>query len=150
MSHKKWIVTLTSDERKQLLDIVKRGNAVRTSGRRFNRAHALLMADDGKPDASIAEALHIGLSTVERIRQRFVEGGLQRALNEQPRRKRSTRLDGNGRAVLVATACSQPPAGHARWTLKLLAERLMELGVVEHISHECVRQELKKTISSRG
>lgn len=147
MSHKKWIVSLTPDERTQLLDIVKKGNI---SGRRLNRAHILLLADEGKPDTVIAEALHTGLSTVERTRQRFVEGGVQRALNEQPRPKRGTKLDEHARAILVATACSAPPAGRARWTLRLLANRLVELEVVEHISHECVRRELKKTISSHG
>lgn len=147
MSHKKWIVSLTSDERTQLLDIVKKGNI---SGRRLNRAHILLLADEGQPHTAIAEVLHTGLSTVERTRQRFVEGGMERALNEQPRPKRGTKLDGRGRAILVATACSTPPAGRAKWTLRLLAKRLVELGVTERISHECVRQELKKTISSRG
>lgn len=147
MSHKKWIVTLTAEQRVQLLDIVKKGN---TSVRRLNRAHALLLASEDKPDTAIADALHIGVSTVERIRQRFVEGGMERALNEQPRPKRGGKLDERSRAVLVATACSKPPDGRARWTLRLLADRMVELGIVDRISHECVRQELKKTVSNPG
>lgn len=147
MSHKKWIVNLSGDERTLLLGMVKKGNM---GGRRLNRAHILLLADEGKTDTAIAEALHTGLRTVERTRQRCVEGGVAHALDEQPRPKRGNKLDGHGRAMLVATACSAPPAGRAKWTLRLLAGKLVELDVVDSISHEAVRQELKKTVSSPG
>src|SRR5512141_2909453 len=112
MSHKKWLVTLQSEERVLLLDVIKKGKA---GGRRLNRAHILLLADEGQPDEAITTALHTSVSTVERTRQRFVEGGVEHALSEAPRPARGTKLDSKGRAVLVATACSTPPNGRAKW-----------------------------------
>lgn len=147
MAHKKYIVNLRDDERQQLLDLVKKG---KVGARRITRAHILLLADEGKADEAIGEALHAGVATIERTRRKFVEGNLEAVLSEKPRPKRKTRLDGRGRALLVATACSAPPAGHARWTMQLLAERLVELDVVERISDETVRLELKKTNSNPG
>jgi hypothetical protein len=89
-------------------------------------------------------AVQVSRPCVERLRKRFVEGGLARALNEDPRPGQKRKLDGRGEAVLLALACSQAPAGHDHWTLRLLADRLVELGVVESISHEAVRSALKK------
>jgi transposase len=116
----------------------------------LNRAHILLLADEDQSDTTIAAALHSSVSTVERTRQRCVEAGVEHALREQPRPKRGSKLDAKGRALLVATACSTPPDGRPHWTMQLLADRLVELKVVEAISDETVRTELKKTNLSRG
>jgi hypothetical protein len=139
----KYIVNLREDERKELIDLTKKGT---DTARRIMRAHILLLADDDKPDALIAATLHTSVSTIGRIRKRFVEGNVASALNDKPHPKRGGKLNGKGRALLVATACSTPPEGRATWTLQLLADRLIELHVVETISDETVRQELKKTI----
>jgi hypothetical protein len=139
----KYVVNLRDDERKELIDLTKKGTA---TARRIMRAHILLLADDDKPDALIAATLHTSVSTIGRTRKRFVEGNVASALNDKPHPKRGGKLDGKGRALLVATACSTPPEGRATWTLQLLADRLIELHVVETISDETVRQELKKTI----
>lgn len=142
MSNKKWIVNLTPSECDRLRALIKQG---KVGGRKLNRAHILLLADEGQPDRRIAAALHTSLSTVERTRQRCVEGGLEHALSEAVRPKRGTKLEANGRALLVATACSTPPDGRTHWTMQLLAERMIELKVVDTISDETVRTELKKT-----
>lgn len=139
----KFVVNLRDDERQELTDLTKKGTA---TARRIMRAHILLLADDDQPDALIAATLHTSVSTIGRTRKRFVEGNVVGALNDKPHPKRGGKLDGKGRALLVATACSTPPEGHATWTLQLLADRLVELRVVETISDETVRQELKKTI----
>jgi len=139
----KYVVNLHDDERQELTDLTKKGT---DTARRIMRAHILLLADDDKPDVLIAATLHTSLSTVGRTRKRFVEGNVAGALNDKPHPKRGGKLDGKGRALLVATACSTPPEGRATWTLQLLADRLVELKVVESISDETVRQELKKTI----
>jgi len=98
----------------------------------------------------VAEFAEVSLSTVHRVRERFVEAGLDAVLHQRACPQRQYRkLDGAGEAVLIATACSQAPAGRSRWTLHLLADKLVELGVVEQISHECVRSTLKKTNFSR-
>ena len=138
---KKYHVTLTDEERGQLQIMLKKG---KMSARRLKRAQILLKADEGWKDKEIIEALNTSRSTVERTRKRFVEGGLDRALNEDPRPGQRTKLDGRGEAHLIALACSDAPEGHARWTLRLLADKLVELGVVDAISHEAVRQSLKK------
>ena len=92
----------------------------------------------------------VGPSTVSRVRQRFVEGGLERALNDRPRPGQQRKLDGKQEAHLVAVACSSAPEGHTRWTLQLLADRVVKLELADSISRETVRQILKKTNSSRG
>jgi hypothetical protein len=138
----KYIVKLRDAERKELTALTKKGTA---TARRILRAHILLLAAEDKPDTLIAVTLHTSLSTIGRTRKRFVEGNVAGALNDKPHPKRGSKLDGKGRAVLVATACSTPPAGRAKWTMQLLATRLIELKVVEAISDETVRQELKKT-----
>jgi putative transposase len=114
-----------------------------------SRAHVLLLADEGATDEEIAESLRLGFSTVHRTRQRFVEQGLMVALSEQPRAGRMQSLTGKQAAFIVALACSTPPEGR-RWTMQLLADRLIELQQVEDVSHDTVRRVLKKTTSNRG
>ena len=141
MPKKIYIVDLTKEERTQLLDFIKSG---KHSARKLNRARILLLADEGKADGEIAEALHTGTATVQRTRQRFVEGNLEGALNERPRPGGQKKLDEKGEAILETLAHSKPPEGRKRWTLQLLADRLVELKVVDSISYETVRQEVKK------
>jgi hypothetical protein len=138
----KYVVQLRMDERKELTELITKGT---DTARRIRRAHILLLADEDKPDTLIAATLHTSLSTIERTRKRLVEGNVAGALTDKPHPKRGSKLDGKGRALLVATACSTPPEGHAKWTMQLLATRLIELKVVDTISDETVRQELKKT-----
>jgi transposase len=145
--NKRYIVQLEDAERKQLLEIVKKG---KHSSRKVRRAQTLLLADEGQSDEQIAYVLQTSLSTVHRTRRQLVEEGLEAALSEAPRSGRPVKLDGKGEALIVATACSTPPKGRSRWTLKLLAGRVVELGVAESIAPETVRQTLKKTSSSRG
>ena len=154
MPQKKYLVTLTPEEREQLAGLLSAG---KRSALTLARARILLKADqaDGGPawpDERIAEALDCGVRTVERIRQRFVERGLEEALGrkKQDRPSRERKLDGRAEARLIALACSQPPDGRAAWTLQLLADKLVELRVVDSVCDETVRRALKKTRSSRG
>ena len=101
-------------------------------------------------DQQVAKALMVGPATVGRVRQRFVEGGLERALDDLPRPGQRRKLDGKQQAHLVAVACSAAPEGHTRWTLRLLADEAVKLELTDSISRETVRQVLKKTSSSRG
>ena len=146
----KFVVRLTSEEREQLLGMVNTGKRAASV---LLRARVLLKADADGPhwsDPEIAEALEVSLSTVHRVRQAFVEESLQAALErKRPTGRQYRKLDGAQEARLIAVACSKPPAGRARWTLQLLADRLVELAIVDSISTECVRQTLKKTTSSR-
>ena len=135
-------VDLTEEERESLLQLIRTG---KPSARKVTRARILLLADEGKLDREIQEALHTGLSTIERTRKRFVEGNLEYALNEKKRSGAPRKFDGKQEAYLVALACSPPPSGRVRWTLQLLSDKLVELGVVEKISDETVRLRLKKT-----
>jgi len=142
---KKYIVRLTRDEREMLLRMV---NAGKGAARRLMHARVLLKADADGPrwtDEKIAEAFDVGVRTIESMRQRFVEEGLEAALNRKKGPPRPTKLDGEQEARLVALACSEAPDGRKRWTLRLLAGKLVELDVVDSISHEAVRQALKKT-----
>ncbi len=139
---KKYHVKLSESERKQLQALLSKG---KPSVRKVKRAQILLAADSGKIDEDIAQMLQVHVNTVERIRKRLVEGGLDHALSENHRPGGKSKLDGKGEAVLVALACSDPPAGHAQWTMQLLADRLVVLGIVEQISDETVRKHLKKT-----
>lgn len=141
MPSKKYIVDLSSEERAQLLALIRQG---KPAARKVTRARILLKADEGLIDSAIASALNTSVSTVEQIRQRFVEGGLENALNERPRPGQKYRLDGTASAYVVATACSDAPEGHQRWTLRLLADKVVELGLAESVSHETIRQVLKK------
>ena len=149
MPQKKYLVTLTADEREHLAGLLAAG---KRSALPLTRARILLKADqaDGGPaweDARIADALDCGVRTVERIRQRFVEQGLEAALGRKPqdRPSRERKLDGRAEARLIALACSAPPEGRQEWTLQLLADKLVELQVGDAISDETVRRALKKT-----
>jgi transposase len=139
---KKYHVNLTSGEREQLQGLLHKG---KLSVRKVKRAQILLAADSGQIDEDIARTLSVHVNTVERIRKRLVEGGVEHALTENQRPGGKSKLDGKGEAVLVALACSDPPAGRAQWTMQLLADRLVSLGIVEQISGETVRKHLKKT-----
>jgi transposase len=143
MGRKKYIVDLTDDERTTLDRLVKTG---KVSARKRTRAQIVLAADDGLPDTQIAAALRCGVRTVERIRERFVTEGLERSLTDLPRATVPPKLDGKQEAILVALACSDVPGGRAAWTMQLLADKLVELHVVDAISDETVRRTLKKTI----
>lgn len=143
----KYIVDLEAAERDELLNFIRRGTP---SARKVTRARILLKADEGLSDQRIADMLDVGRATVERVRKRFVEEGASRALAERPRRGQPRKLDGKQEARLIAEVCSTPPAGHARWTLRLLADRVVQLDLADTISHETVRRLLKKTNSSRG
>lgn len=142
MSKKRYVVDLTEGEREQVLELTHKG---KVATRKVTRARILLKAEQGWTDEQIVAGLDTSLSTVERTRKRFVEGGLPKALNDDPRPGAKRKLDGRGEAHLIALTCSEPPDDHEHWTLRVLAERLIELGVVDSISHEAVRQTLKKT-----
>lgn len=150
---KRYRVTLTEEERQELEKMVSAGKA---AARKLVRARILLLADqaDGGPARSapeITEALGCGRATVERTRKQFVEEGFEAVLDPRPTtRIYERRLDGTAEAHLVALACGAPPEGRARWTLRLLADRMVGLGHVESVCHEAVRQTLKKTNSSLG
>jgi transposase len=144
---KRYIVALSKEERADLLALTKKG---KSSARKLIRAHVLLQADAGGRDEAIAAALHIGIATVERIRKRFVAEGLEASLTERPRPGGRRKLDGKQEAFLIALACSTPPEGRKCWTMQLLADRLVALGIVEALSDETVRRLLKKTRSNRG
>jgi transposase len=142
MPRKKYLINLSEAERYELLELTRKGEL---KARKMKRALVLLKADEGLSDPQIMAAMHVSRPTVERIRKRFVEGGLERALNEDPRPGQRRKLDGRGEAQLIAVACSQAPDGHDHWTLRLLADQLVQLEVVESISYETVRRTLKKT-----
>ncbi len=146
---KKYVVDLDKHERESLRETLRKGQS---SARRLRRAHTLLLADEGLTDEEIARALHAGVRTVERTRKRFVEEGLEAALSERPRLGGALRrkLDGHQEAYLVALACSEAPEGRGRWSMQLLAEKLVEVGLVEEICDETVRRALKKGASNRG
>jgi len=138
---KKYIVDLTSSEQDELLALIGAGES---SARKVKRANMLLLSNEGKKDEEIAEALHTSVSTIERTRRRFVLEGLRASLNERPRPGARCKLDAKAEAVLETLAKSKPPDGRKRWTMQLLADRLVELKVVDSISDETVRQQLKK------
>ena len=143
---KKYVVELASEERKQLEVLVKKG---KVAGYKIRHAQMLLKADQGRqgpgwPDRQIAQAFGAHLTTVERLRKRFVEEGLDAALGRHKRQNYARKLDGDAEARLIAIACSKPPDGQAKWTLRLLADRLVELSVVDRISHMTVKRTLEK------
>ena len=149
---KRYRVTLTAEERGELERMIARGKA---AARKLAHARVLLQADEaeggpGWADAAIAAAVRVSVCTTERVRQRFVEQGLAAALLPRPSpRLYGRKLDGGQEAHLLALACAPPPEGKGRWSLRLLAERMVELEHVDALSHETVRQTLKKTSSSR-
>lgn len=142
MPAKRYKVDLSQAERAELEGMTRKGQV---SARKMKRAQILLRASEGWRDADIAAALDTAHSTVERIRQRFVEGGLEGALNEAARPGQKRRLDGRAEAHLIALVCSERRDGQARWSVRLLADKL-----VESVSHETVRQTLKKMTSNPG
>jgi transposase len=144
---KKYLVKLSPDERARLEAMVRGGRA---SVRRVKRALILLAVDAGHKDEDIAAAVHVHRTTVEHARKRFAEEGLEAALNERPRPGSARMLDGRQEAYLIALACSDPPEGRAKWTLRLLANRLVELEIVDEISHHTVHRVLKRGSLSPG
>jgi hypothetical protein len=150
--HKKYLVTLTADERQQLEQLVSKGKA---AARTLTRAWVLLKADAGSAgpawtDEQIRQTFSVGLVTIYRVRQSFVEDGLPFALGrKRPCRSRPRRLDGEQEAHLIALACSSPPAGRCRWTVRLLADRMVALGHCASVCPETIRQTLKKTNGDR-
>ena len=143
----KYKVELTQSERFALIETSGRGKPL---ARTVKRALALLKADEGLLDREAAEAVSISAATVARVRRRFVEEGLEAAINDRPRSGRERKLSGRQEAHLVAIACSSPPEGHVNWTLHLLADKVAAMEFAGSISLETVRQILKKTNSSRG
>jgi transposase len=141
------VVKLTQEERERLLALTRKGT---TSARMLRRAHILLLTDEGIKDETIASIVKSAVATVERTRKRFIQAGLDAALKEKPRPGAEPRLDPRSEAHLVALACSAPPEGRQKWTMQLLADRLVELELVDSISDETVRRTLKKTKSSPG
>ena len=150
---KKYRVTLTPEERADLERMTRTGKA---AAAKLTHARILLLADEAlggpaRSDGQIIEALGVSKNTVCRVRERFVEQGLEPALVRKPAaRTYARKLDGRGEAHLVALACSDPPAGRADWTLQMLADQLVAMGHADTLSYETVRQVLKKTKSNRG
>ena len=147
MVREKFAVRLTPEERDQLEHMVRAGKG---SARISTRARILLKTDEGWSAPRVAQALDVCEGTVFRLKRRFAEDGLEGALKDRVQARRYRKLDEKAEAHLIALACSPAPEGHDHWELRLLADRMVELGVVESLSHEAVRQHLKKTSSSRG
>lgn len=152
MSRKQYRVFLNGKKRSTLKRLV---NAGTNKARTITRARIILLADESpkgpsKKDREIMDSLGVSARTVAITRQRFVEGGLELALEEQPRPGRPPKLTGRDEAMLTVLACSEPPEGRVRWSVRLLADKIVELGIVDSISHEAVREYLKKGISSPG
>lgn len=144
---KRYVVKLSEEECAHLQALTRKGKA---GARRIKRALILLRADEGARDVDIVSGVGVAVATVERTRKRFVEEGLEAALSEKPRPAKSRRLDGRGEAMLLALACSDAPTGRAKWSMQMLADKLVELGSVASISDETVRRSLKKARRSRG
>jgi transposase len=140
---KKQTITLTTDDRTRLEKIVGSGAH---QARVITRARILLKADEQLGDEAIAQALDVGLATVGRIRRRYVQDGLEIALYDKPRPGSAKKLDPKAEALVIATACSPAPNGRSHWALRLLADKVVELGLAESISYETIRRTLKKTI----
>ncbi len=140
-------VELSPEERDRVQRLTRQGKA---AARTIRRAQILLLSAEGAPDTQIAAALQVGLSTVHRTRQRYCTDGLESALHERPRPGGAPKLDAKQEAMLIALACSAPPDERTTWTMQLLADRFVRLGVVDAISDETVRRTLKKTCSSPG
>jgi transposase len=144
---KRYRVALTDTEQDRLQMLARKRTApVRT----VRRAQALLLAAEGKTDEVIAEQLRMGVATLERLRRRFVEEGLEASLRERPRPGARPKLEPKEQAFVVALACTKPPEGRHRWTMQLLADRVVELELVPDISDEAIRRLLKRIGSSRG
>lgn len=149
---KRWVVELSQEERQQLEQLINKG---KVAGYKIKHAHMLLKADEGEngpswPDTRIAEAYNVSESTVRNLRKRLVEKGFEAALEREKQTNRRTKLDGEIEAKLIAIACSQPPEGYSRWSVRLLANRLVELEIVDAVSHMTVQRVMKKTNSNHG
>jgi transposase len=142
MPKKLYQINLNEEEHQLLQEMTNKG---KIRARQMKRAMILLKANEGLSDPKIMAALNVSRPCVERIRKRFVLGGMEKALNEDPRPGQRRKLDGRAEATLIATTCSQVPEGYEHWTLRLLAGKMVELAVVDTISYETVRQTLKKT-----
>ena len=144
----KYKVTLTREERDELMSIISKG---KHTSQRFRNAYVLLNCDEGEyaekaTNAEINKILKVGMRTIDRIKKRFVEEGFDAVLERKPTtREYERKADGDFEARLIALSCSEPPEGHARWSLRLLADKMVELEIVDSISHETVRTVLKKT-----
>jgi transposase len=143
---KRYVVELTDDERAAL----EQQEAGPLTRRQRYRAQILLRADAGDTDPEIAEEVGVSLGTVANVRRRFARGGLDAALHDRPRPGAVPVLDGKAEAIVIATACSPVPEGRATWTARMLANRLVELRVVESVSEDTILRVLKKVTSSRG
>ena len=142
MSRKKlYCVRLEEGERKELTSYLRRG---KSSSRSLTRARILLLADEGRSDEEISDVLKVSKSTASRIRKRYCEGGLDVALHEKSRSGAPTKIDGRIEAQLTLLACSEPPDGRSKWTVRLLADKLVEMEAVDSISHMSVQRLLKK------
>lgn len=146
MARKAEPVELSTDELRSLKTILRRGT---TTARRQRRARILDLLHRGRHPTSVAATLSVSLPTVFNIKRRYLEEGFGSALEDKPRTGAPQRIQGSARARITALACSEAPEGHARWTLRLLADRAVKLGFVDSISHNAVRQVLKKTGSDR-
>ena len=144
---KKYFVDLSPEERSQLESLTRVG---KSSVRKVKRALVLLAVDDGDKDEVAAGKARVSVGTVERLRRRFAAEGLQAALSERPRSGKPAKFDGRQEAYVIALACSEPPEGRARWTLRLLANRLVELEVMDEVSHHTVGRVLKRGNLSLG
>ncbi len=140
-------VKLTVEEKEKLNSFLNKGKA---SARSLTRARILLLADASRSNEEIKSALNVSTTTISRIRRRYCEGGLEFALSEKPRSGAPPKIDGRIEAEITHLACSQPPEGRSKWTLRLLADKLVELDCIDSISHMSVHRALKKTKSSRG
>jgi|SRR5450756_1019528 transposase len=141
--NKKYIVTLTDTERAELRKLISSGKG---AARRLAHARILLKADQDLPDRQTAVEVDVGHATIERVRRRFVEEGLETSLDpHRPEKPREHKIDGEVEAHLIALSCGAPPDGRARWSLRLLADKLVELEYLPAVSHETVRQALKQT-----
>lgn len=147
MANGKHEVHLKEEERRKLIGIVSKG---RNKAVVIQRAHILLKVDEGKTDVEISEMLYISEQTIRRTRQRYVQEGLQAALEDKPHPATGSELDEKQEARIIALACSEPPAGQARWTLELLTQEVLKDGIVTQLSPETVRLLLKKTNSNLG
>ena len=147
MAREKLAVQLSAEDRTQLEGLIRRGQH---SARVINRARILLKTDAGWSASQVAAALDTSQRTVFRTKRRYAEEGLDGVLHDHPQANRYRKLDDRGEAHLIALACSDAPEGHDHWTLRLLADKVVELGVVESLSYETVRLRLKKTPSSPG
>ena len=147
MGRERYVVRLDREELDQLEHLIRGG---KSPARKVTRARILLKSDASWGIERIMEALDTSAGTVCRTKRRYLEGGLKRALEEDPRPGHPAKLDERGEAHLIALACSEAPEGHDHWTLRLLASKVVELGLVPSMSHEGIRKRLKKTNSSRG